>query len=227
MAFANPVEVASPVAKVFVPEGFDDNDNAEIVLHGEYPNTCYQVGRTAAKVDEKTREIMVWAISLKYPGENCQDVKVPFTQVVELGILKQGDYKIVLNPDANIGGTLTVARRHVEAPEDHLYAPVTNASLGQTDDAARQTLTLSGEYPYMFIGCMVIDEVRTTLTSGNVLVVQPIAKIAEDETPECQNQTKDKAFKVTKELDTMLQGQGLIHVRVLNGDAINQIVHGK
>lgn len=224
LAFANPTEIPSPVDKVFVPQGFDDNDNAEIVLHGEFPNTCYQVGRTVSKVDEKNHEISVWAISLRYPGENCKEVKVPFIQSVKIGVLSRGDYKVVVKGADSIVSALAIAPRHVEAPEDFLYAPVASAALANTPDGARQTLTLNGYYPHMFVGCMVIDEIRTSLTPDNVLVVQPIAKIVEDNTDTCQKQASDKSFQLSKDLDTMLHGEGLIHVRVLNGDAINQFV---
>ena len=34
------VLVQAPIDKVFVPLGFDDNDKVELIIHGQFPNTC-------------------------------------------------------------------------------------------------------------------------------------------------------------------------------------------
>ncbi len=36
-----PKLVVAPVDNVFVPAGFDDNDNVEVVLQGYFANSCY------------------------------------------------------------------------------------------------------------------------------------------------------------------------------------------
>ncbi|MCB0418058.1 MAG: hypothetical protein KDD39_10425 [Bdellovibrionales bacterium] len=39
-----PVLQAVSAAKAFIPVGFDDNDQSQLVIAGRFPNTCYQVG---------------------------------------------------------------------------------------------------------------------------------------------------------------------------------------
>lgn len=217
-----PKEIPSPVTKIFVPEGFDDNDNAEIILKGEFPNSCYHVGRTGVNVDQAKMLITVWGTAYEYAGSNdCLEVVTPFIQEVSAGILKKGAYKVVFQYDKNITADLNVSARTTESPEDYLYAPVVNARLN-IDTNGKQSLTLEGNYPYMFIGCMRMREVRTNLSNSDVLVVQPITEIVNDD--ECFTQPSDKAFSITTGLAEPFTKEGLIHVRVLNGDAINRLV---
>src|SRR4051812_6946852 len=89
---AKPVEVAAPVDKIFIPSGFDDNDNVEVVLHGNFPDGCYSVGEATAKVDQANRVITVHATSLIKPEEYCVQSLTPFIQSVPLGNLAEGTW---------------------------------------------------------------------------------------------------------------------------------------
>ena len=44
-AFAQekPTSIEIAAAKVYTPNGFDDNDVVQIILEGQFPNPCYQV----------------------------------------------------------------------------------------------------------------------------------------------------------------------------------------
>ncbi len=217
-----PFEVPSPVTKIFIPKGFDDNDNVEIILKGEFPNSCYHVGRAGAEVDQEKMHISVWATSYAYLGsQNCLQVVTPFIQEISTGILKKGEYTVSFRYDDEVKENLSVAPRTTESPEDFLYAPVVNARLN-VDASGKQSLTLQGNYPYMFMGCMVMREVRASRNASDVLVVQPITEIVNNE--ECLKQPGDKAFEITTGLSEPFTNEGLIHVRVLNGDAINRLV---
>lgn len=219
-----PEEISAPVTKIFVPKGFDDNDNSEVILKGEFTNSCFQVGRSGSTVDDAKKRVIVWATAYKYAGENCLEVKTPFIQSINVGMLKSGEYTVVYKYNENLRADLSVAVRTTESPEDYLYAPVVNARLN-TDANGKQSLTVEGNYPYMFIGCMRMSEVRTSRSNSDVLVVQPITEIVNDD--ECFTQPSDKAFSVTTGLNEPFTGEGLIHVRVLNGDALNRLIETK
>ena len=98
-----PVEVTAPVEKLFVPEGFDNNDNVEVVLHGEFPSTCYNVGQTKATVDKENKLIKVEATTLYYPDVYCIQSITPWIQSVKLGVLDTGEYEVVV-ADERLGG---------------------------------------------------------------------------------------------------------------------------
>lgn len=227
LALAGPVQVESPVNKVFVPLGFDDNDDAEVVLRGDFTNSCYKVGPATATVNAETRTVTIDAKSWYYQGASCAQMLVPFIQPVKLGIVPTGEYKIVVNGQDRIDATaLQVTRATSRSADDYLYAPVAQVEV-KKDDAGRKQLSLSGEYPYMFVGCMKIVEVRAKVTPGNVLVVQPIAETFMDDA-DCQGQEVSKAFKITQEADSLVEdAEYLAHVRALSGQSVNRLINLK
>ena len=221
-AETEPKLVLSPVEKVFVPLGFDNNDNVEIVLHGHFRNSCYKVGPAHAKVNHLTKKIHVTAYAYKYPA-TCLQALVSFTQVVKLGTVDVGDYKILLGQAPDLGEVnLNIVKSRTVSPDDFLYAPVSEVNLAGNEPAGQPTITVSGSYPFMFRGCMILRDVRVQQTPGNVLVVQPVAEYTEGD--ECLPQTQSKSFAVSVPLAERVHGDNLIHVRVLNGDSLNRVV---
>ncbi len=216
-----PIEVPAPIEKIFVPQGFDDNDNVEVVLHGNFPNTCYQVGNTSATIDPETKEVVIKATAYKYPGKLCLQSITPFIQTVSLGLMDEGNYTIRSADNKDVQRTLLVVQRKTESPDDFLYASVENATIA-VDEAGKQSLKISGHYPYFFVGCMVLREVKAQ-SAEDVVVVQPIAEIVDNE--ECAEQSPDRSFDYTMGLEQPMAGEGLLHVRTLNGTSINRYIN--
>jgi hypothetical protein len=219
----NPIEVPASIDKIFIPQGFDDNDNVEIVLHGNFPNTCYQVGNAEAKINPEARTVTVSATSFKYPGAFCIQSITPFIQTVKLGIIPEGDYQVVYSKDQQVRSSLQVTRRKTESPDDYLYATVENAYIDVNAQSGKQALKLQGHFPYFYVGCMVLKEVRVLKNPADVLVVQPVAEIVEDEAL-CANQPDDRAFEYTSGLAEPFRGEGLLHVRTLHGNSLNRFI---
>jgi hypothetical protein len=217
-----PSLVTSPVNKVYVPLGFDDNDVSEVILRGHFPDTCYKVGPASAVVNEATKIIEITASAYHYAG-GCAQVLVPFIQTVKVGVVKSGSYtiKVIDRPDATTTD-LNVVEANTSSPDDFLYAPVENVAVTPRLQGGWD-LAIDGHYPFMFIGCMVIRDVRVTRTPGNVLVVLPIAELSEDDV-DCAPQADSKAFAIKKELTGVEEGEFLAHVRVLAGSSVNRIV---
>jgi hypothetical protein len=219
----NPIEVPAEIEKIFIPQGFDDNDNVEVVLHGNFPNTCYQVGSTEAKVDPVSRTVTVSATSLKYPGTFCIQSITPYIQTVKLGLIPEGDYQVIYSKDQQVRSSLQVTRRKTESPDDYLYATVENAYIDVNSESGKQALKMQGHFPFFFIGCMVLKDVRVLKSPTDVLVVQPIAEIVEDEAV-CASQPDDRSFEYTSGLAEPFKGEGLLHVRTLNGNSLNRFI---
>lgn len=218
-AQTQPRLVPSPVEKVFVPQGFDDNDNAEVVLHGHFPNSCYKTGPVKASLGADGKTIVVEAMSYYYGGVGCAQVLVPFQQVASLGLMAEGTFAIQIKGQPEVPArALEVAHARTQSPDDYLYAPVDAASLEL--DGGETMLEIAGTYPYMFIGCMVINEIRTSVTPDKVVVVQPITEIRDD--ADCAD--VPQSFKLTKDLGALDAAEYLIHVRTLNGNALNRLV---
>lgn len=211
-------EVPSPIDRIFVPVGFDNNDAAEVIVHGDFTSDCQKVGRTGFTLDEKTKTIKVWATSYIYKDSSCHSMKVPFIQVVKLGILNAASYTVVWDVRPEVSGSLTIKPRTSEAPDDYLYAPVSNAHIHWNQDKTQQFLSLDGQFPHLFVGCMKMKEVRPTYYDSSVLVVLPIAEIISDDA--CGDDYQHDFHAEIPISQPMLQ-ESLVHVRVLEGSSVN------
>lgn len=202
---------------VFAPPGFDDNDSTQIILAGDLPSTCFKVGNVLKKIDKAKKVITLTSTGLFYDGCWCLQTLVPFLQVVDVGVLKSGQYKVLV--ESPEGGrfratALPVAVSKSSQPDDFLYMPVTEASVEMT--GSHGSLTLSGE---LSSDCMWYRETKVLYRSPNLIEVLPIA----DSRGECKPKTTP--FKVTVELDSPWRGPTLIHIRSLNGHSVNRLVN--
>jgi len=217
-----PVLVSAPVQKVFVPLGFDNNDNVEVVVHGHFSNSCYKVGPSNATVDTDAKTVTIQAQAFEYPQAICAQMQVPFTVEVKIGLLKEGEYRVLVagSPDL-VTDPLIVGAATTSNPDDYIYAPVHQASIVK-DAQGVDHLQIEGVYPYMFIGCMKISEVRVSQAPGQVIVVQPIAEILEDRL--C-SPLDSKNFTILKAIEFPLTfTEYLIHVRTLSGTSVNRFI---
>ncbi len=222
-----PAEVTAPVEKIFVPHGFDDNDNAEVVIHGTFPDSCWRVGHSGATVDQENYKIEVWATAYQYSPENggedalCAQVMMPYLTSVKTGILKAGTYTITVK-DLDITSSIEVGVATRETPDDYLYAMVDSAGVDVDPISGDQSLWVRGAHPHFYIGCMVIDEVRAFKSPENVLVVLPIGRMEEGEA--CEGNYKHNFFNRVK-LENPITEESLLHVRVLSGRSYNELLH--
>ncbi|HYX32401.1 MAG TPA: hypothetical protein VE954_04755 [Oligoflexus sp.] len=218
-----PALVDAPVDAIYVPSGFDDNDNVEVVIHGTFPDGCHRVGTATAEVDQAKRRVTISATSVVEQDEYCVQSLTPFIQAVPLGQLEEGSYQVVYAKNPEVLESISVARRKTESPDDYLFATVENAYIDVNRETGKQSLKLQGHFPHYFIGCMVIREVRVVRDPVDVLVVQPIAELVT--TDVCASQPADRSFDYTVGLQEPFQGEGLIHVRTINGTSLNRFIN--
>lgn len=205
-----PEIVPAPVMKVFVPQGFDDNDAAEIVVYGKFRNTCYSVGPVSAEVDRANNVVAVIVKAYRYSFAYCMDILVPFTKKIPLGILPKGNYAVtVAGVPAEMIASLPVAKaEHAEA-DDFPYAPVTDVRVSESG----HTIEIEGIFPN---DCLNLREVRFDREAGNILVVRPIAEFIDNGA--CQ--AREKLFSQALRLRPDVLGTHLIYVRTMNGDSL-------
>lgn len=202
--------VAVPVTSVFVPVGFDDNDEAQIVLDGMLPNTCYRLAHT--EVEPTADGFVVRQMARRFGGI-CIPSFVPFWMEVSLGRLTAGDYKIgvIEGPAAT---TLSVAAAPTSSQDDFLYAPVQDLVVERNSDG-RWVAQISGRLPS---SCLSLKETRV-LDQGHVLVLLPIL---EQSDVDCA--TEDRPWSESVLLPELAEaGQYLVHVRSMSGKAVNTV----
>lgn len=200
--------------EVYVPGGFDDNDIVQIVGEGMFRNSCYRPGPAAAKVDQEKFTVTLDAQAYEYPGI-CLQVILPFERTIDLGLLKDGTYKVMQNGTEL--STFQVAKAKSLSADEFLYAPISQAFFRQEGTASK--IALSGEFTS---DCMKLDRVLTHVEE-KVLVIQPIVKMEEGRA--CQ--TGHFPFNTVVSIDNVPQGRYLLHVRSMNAKAVNNLVDVK
>jgi hypothetical protein len=194
--------------QVYVPEGFDDNDNVQIFGVGVYPTACYRNAETTVNVDEVNKTITIVPTAFYYNGI-CLQVLLPFERVIDVGILKAGVYSIFQNNSQTVLGQVNVRHALQAEPDDELYAPVSQVFVRTVNGMSQ--ITITGEMPS---GCMALKEIRVDVQK-DVIVLLPIVEM---KIAGCK---KEKySFESTKSV-SIKPGQYMMHVRSMNGKSIN------
>lgn len=219
---SRPVLVKHLPEKVFVPMGFDDNDDVQIVLEGTFPDTCYKVGPVTAVVDRENRKILLQAQAYHYPNCWCIQVRVPYLKTVSLGVLPTGEYDLLMQEKDGAYGKaalVPVGASTNEGPDDYLYAPVADAEVEVPEGGGDPVLVLRGTFQN---SCMKLREVRTINNPTEVVSVLPISEMPAAPGPECREERR--AFTERVALKGLQASKTLVHVRSLNGQSLNRLV---
>lgn len=195
---------------VFAPLGFDDNDETTIVVDGYLPNGCYKLTRPEMVVDNQTRTITIKPMA-RYFDVPCVEALIPYHFEVKPGVLSEGTWDIKLNDD-NVEN-LEVAEATSAGPDEELYAPIDAVSVTTND--GRLQAVLQGRFTN---SCMAWQELRTE-DNGKSINILPIMEVRGED---CT--AGEYPFtKVVDLPDSINAGRHLLHVRSLNGNAINYL----
>lgn len=208
------------ITKIYAIDGFDSNDVTEIGVYGYLPSNCYQIGDVSAKTDVAQKSIEVTAKAYYQEAGSCITMMIPFFQVIKLGILPEGDFKIVSSQGTGILSMLKIKQAILDQTDDYLYAPVQNAELKAEGDDVY--LSLKGKFPLLKNGCMVFKEVRTSQPNPQTFVVQPISVVLPDD--QCGAQSASRVFNFRMKVENSFKGEGILHVRTLNGGSITHLL---
>ncbi|MFY7992365.1 MAG: hypothetical protein ACOVP4_03655 [Bacteriovoracaceae bacterium] len=213
VAVAGPIVVNSPVGHLFIPTGFDNNDNVEVFVSGEFPNSCYSRNKVEVNVQEETIKINVTAL-VNSESEKCEDYKVSYLEDVTIGNLQAGDYKVIVND--KISEKLVVAETRSTSVDDYIYGEVDYVELGFTGG-------LNGEVALVgrTADCIVLDRVVTIDNGKDTLSVLPIMKIASNS---CAKQKVQ--FNIPVNFDqTKFKGEKiLLYVKTMDGKSVTSLL---
>lgn len=211
-----PEEVSVPLEKGFVPVGFDDNDNTQVMVAGTFSDTCHKVGPARVQVNSATGEIQIEQLAYRY-SDICLRMMVPFVNVIDLGILPAARYKIFDKMGKAEIAAMSVLVAKSSAADDFLYAPVADSDVVASPDGKEHLLTLKGNFTNR---CSALKEVIVN-RYAETIVVQPIMTYT-GEGRDCPYSKVRFQFSVP--LKEKLTSAMLLHVRVMNGKAVNKLV---
>lgn len=226
-AFAGNPKPPTPFLTVprhtFAPPGFDDNDNAQIVLAGELPDTCYQIGPVSAAVDVKTHEIRVRSTAYFYHDRICMEVIVPYVQTIDLGTLPAGNYTVkFLDAKGKVVPTerFSVAKSSGTSADESMYAPVTDLVAQVTGQSGGGRILVSGMFR---LDCMYLKDVKTIYRKRNIIEVLPLVGIRDAVGGKLCLPSKIP-FSTEIALRSPWKDHTLVHVRIMNGQSINRVL---
>lgn len=199
----------------YVPMGFDDNDRLQFVVKGKFPNSCYRIGPYDIRVNDVMKKIVITQRAYYYSEGVCILLEIPFTQTIQVGILPKGTYSLVDGKSGATLGKATVTQATNKGPDDYLYAPVSDANIVPLG-SGQNNLVLSGNFTDR---CSSFEDVKV-IVNDRVIVVQPI--IRRDTSMTCPSELT--RFQKVVPLDSSIKGVYLLHVRSLDGQAINKMV---
>ncbi len=177
-----PRVVDAPVDHLYVPSGFDNNDNVELVVTGYFPNPCYGRNKVNAKIQGDVINVRVTALVRQdEKAEACAAMVVPFKEVIPVGNLQGGDYKIIVNSNTRfeLQDNLKVAEAASQNQDDHIYAVVDYIELGFMGGESGSAL-LVGWNPS---DCLALDHVEYVSNGKDTLSILPIMKKIRDFCP--------------------------------------------
>jgi hypothetical protein len=198
---------------VFAPAGFDDNDEAVVLVDGYLPSGCYRLTRPEVAVDETAKTITITPVA-RFFDVPCIQARVPYSLELQLSQLAAGEYRLAVNGHGPTEALAVAAATNL-GPDDFLYAPIDEASV-DTDAQGRLVATLAGRFTN---SCMALDELRL-VDSGKTLQVLPIMKLTAAE-PCTAGEFRFKEKLVLPAATG--ESRRLLHVRSLNGRAVNVI----
>lgn len=222
--------VEIPVEGFLSPaKGFEDKNNVEGVLYGFLPNACYKLSKPEVSINpDDQNKIMIKQFAIRKTDDPCLElqretsldpalnIKIPFVTEVFMGMLTAGNYKVAYHGiDGDAFRDLEVAKATNPDMDEFPYANVSNAVTTEvlsTGDEIK--VTLSGVFNS---SCTSLDRVEFKKVD-DVYVVLPILKKKKGMciyvlTP----------FEEEINLGTAEKGTHLIHVRSMNGKAVNRL----
>jgi hypothetical protein len=212
-AQTEPTQVNVLFGKIYVPGGFDSNDNVQLVAEGIFPNSCYKPAATKVSIDKQKKTIHLEPQAYKYGGM-CLQVLLPYSREVDLGILETGTWTITQGPNQLHLGEIRIHAAISKDADDFIYAPISQAFFSQVDQTGEVTLMV--ELP---CDCLSVSDIRVKI-EPDVIVVQPILKLEEAPT----GATGILPVKKTFSIGSVTPGRYLLHVRSMNGNAVNSLV---
>jgi len=209
----DPSTVAVGFDTAYIPGGFDSNDQVQFVAEGLFQNSCYRHANTKVEVDHKSRKIHIGPVAYRYNGI-CLQVIVPFDRTIEVGILPPGSYEVTQGQPETKLGQLEVRHALTDDPDDYLYAPISQAFF--RNKGTRSQVFLTGEFAN---SCLRLKDVQVQI-EPKVIVLLPVSVI--ESLADC----KDGRFKFERlvEFDAPAEGRYLLHIRSMNGKAVNSLV---
>ncbi len=217
-AWAQPDVVMAPVEHLYLPAGFDSNDAVEVVVTGNFPNSCYARNDVKVAVKDDIVDIKVTAISHEknFPAARCPDMVVPFKEVVHVGNLQGGDYKVRVNAGTEyaLQDKLNIEEASSNSVDEHIYA-----AIEYVERKGKNDFVLHG---WRYSNCIDIDRVEVKSNNKDTLSIMPVMKQL---STFCPMKMMPTQYPVKLDFNSVKINQPLLHVRTMDGKSVNSVIN--
>jgi len=205
---APPTVIDADVENLFVPSGYDSNDNVELFVSGSLPSTCHTRNRAEFSVQGSTINVQVTQIfSLDLDG-GCHIMNLPFVETVSLGPVPEGVYTVVVN--GVLKESMIVTRPHAAGRDDFIYAMIDEINVEEGKLVGK---TMSD--------CLEFDHVEYVSNSKDTLAILPIMRRTSEF---CSGRRTRFEVPVSFNLERFSAKKVLVIVRTLDGKAVFKLI---
>ncbi|MBY0415913.1 MAG: hypothetical protein K2Q18_17200 [Bdellovibrionales bacterium] len=212
-------ETTIPVDHIYSPAGFDSNDNTEIIVTGVLPDLCYKAPKSTAVLENGKVKVSVKALRKNNGMAFCTVIRLPYTEVVSIGVLDKGKYDVSVNENTSLAitGKLAVTEASSNSIDDTIYANVEEVTRMDND---KRTVLLKGYSPS---DCFELKEIEVRDNGLDTYSILPKLKKVREFCPK-----KMIPFTYEFEVPEKLNADKvLLHVRVMDGRSINTFFNNK
>lgn len=210
--FATQDVISAPVSKIFVPSGFDSNDNVELLVKGTFPDTCYSRNNYSLSVDQDLINITITAF--RNNEAECERIEIPYMENITVGTLQAGKYRVVVN--GKLQSQLLIHEAVSRNVDDHLYGMVQYVELGITG-GVNGSFFLVGKN----VSCLTLERVELLSNGKDTLSVLPIMK---KKSENCQGPRKQFSIPVNFKINSLRANEVLIFVRTMDGKSVHTLI---
>jgi hypothetical protein len=218
--YAATARANAKATRLYVPIGYDDNDEIVAVVEGYLETPCEQL--RGAKVHQVGNTFVVEPQRESY-GKKCDPLQVPFTLEVILNpedTIAEGSYLVqVEGKSRTLTEPLIVKKSTEEWPDEFVYAPVDDAEVGLLS-GGKMRAVVQGRFQNT---CVAIDEMKIETKNGKTYELQPKTKWLKVDTKGEPCINKEIRFTAHADFDEPTPGRYLLHVRSQSGRAVNRI----
>jgi hypothetical protein len=210
--------IDAPVDHIYIPEGFDSNDSVEFFVTGNFPSPCFSRNKVDVEVVGDSIKVHVSAISKTDKSIECVDLAVPFKEVVSVGNLQGGDYKIVINEKSptELKDKMFVKEATSSDVDDSIYAMVDYIDQGFV---ASGNARLVGWKPS---SCLELDHVKYISNGKDTLSVLPVMKKTSSF---CPMKLTPMIIPISYDRNAFKVDKILLYTRTLDGKSVNSLVN--
>lgn len=210
--------VTAPVEHLYLPEGFDSNDTVEVVVTGSFPNACYSRNDVKVKIIDDEIRINISALSHEksFSAKRCPDMIVPFKEVVHVGNLQGGEYKVIVNGNSTsvLMDKIKIAEASSRSVDENLYA-----AIEWVERKGPKEFVLHG---WRYSNCIDFEKAVVISNNKDTLSILPIMKQLTDF---CPMKMMPTAYTVQLDFSSLKMDRPLLHVRTMDGKSINTVIN--